>query len=118
MKDWYEYLSKPQTKTAGLGPDGELSGVQHQATGMDDFLSGTASVEGDLESLFTDRRASAPRGKQYRVASVEKLKGFTRVASDTLIRHADRDLWSIKEGDDGEFLIERLFDDDGNPIKA
>lgn len=117
MKDWYQFLM-PTEKTAGLGSDGDLSRVRHESTGMDDFLSDTQGTSGDLEALFLDRRAAAPKREMRRVATVDNLKGFTRVASDTLIRHSDRDLWSIKEGDDGEFLIERLFDDDGNPLKV
>lgn len=118
MKDWYEFLKPTGSKTAGLGPDGDMSRVQHQATGMDDFLTGNQGADEGLQALYHDRRSAAPKRETMRVASVSNLQGFTRIASDTLIRHAERDLWSIKEGEDGEFIIDRLFDDDGNPLKV
>lgn len=59
--------------------------------------------------------ASGP--KRFRVNSLQQLQGFVRVASDTLINKANNDLWTIKkEGD--SFFIERLFQDDGQPLKG
>lgn len=53
----------------------------------------------------------------YKIASVNQLKGFTRVANtNTLIRKSQKDFWEIKAGQDGELVIERLFDEEGNPI--
>lgn len=36
---------------------------------------------------------------------------------DTLVHKATRDLWSLSEKD-GQFVIERLFDDTGGPLKG
>jgi len=120
MKNWYDKFVGKQKVASGLGPDGDLSRVSHEPEGMDAFLTTTPDLDlQDLSALYTDRRAAAARpGETLRVASVDNLKGFTRIASTTLVRHAERDLWSIKEGEDGEFMIERLFDDDGNPVKV
>jgi hypothetical protein len=88
--------------------DFELGDIQNSSSsGLDAFLDDTPTVT-----------ASAGNSKRYRVASVEALTGFRRIASDTLIRKSERDLWSLSQTDEGDWVIERLFDDDGNPLKA
>ena len=90
---------------------------------MDQFESASAS---GMDALFeaepqivspvgTAKEASVP--KRTRVASLQQLQGFVRVGSDTLINKATNDLWALrKEGDN--FFIERLFQDDGQPLKG
>ena len=50
---------------------------------------------GDLSSMFVARVGSG----------------------DELVHKATKDLWSVSEGDNG-FVIERLFNQDGNPLKV
>lgn len=110
MKNWYDDILA----------DFDMSKVSSESTGMDYFLSESDSTSANID-LFGGRSASTEEVNQgrIRVGSVEQLKGFTRVAnSDTLVRMSEQDLWEIKEGDDGEFLIERLFDEDGKPLKV
>jgi hypothetical protein len=91
--------------------DFDMSKVVVASTGMDSFLSD--------ETVETVELFSRHPTESFRVASVESLKGFTRVANtNTLIRTCEQDLWTLKEGEDGTFFVERLFDDDGNPLKA
>lgn len=116
MKNWYDEL-KLTAKTASRDTS-DMSQVTQYSTGMDGFLSDLPVNPSELDLLYKDRRATPVKAERVRVASVDNLKGFTRIASDTLIRHAEKDLWQIKEGEDGEFIIERLFDDDGNPLKV
>ena len=53
-----------------------------------------------------------------RVASLGDLTSFfTKVGSDTLIHKSTHDLWSLKR-DAGGYVIERLFDDNGGPLKG
>jgi hypothetical protein len=53
-----------------------------------------------------------------RVASLGDLTSFfTKVGGDTLIHKSTRDLWALKQ-DAGGYLIERLFDDQGEPLKG
>jgi len=59
----------------------------------------------------------SPPAATKRVANLGDLNGFLRVAADTLINKATRDLWSVRK-DGKDFVIERLFRDDGNPLKA
>ena len=52
-----------------------------------------------------------------RVASLGDLTDFLKVAKDTLVHRATKDLWSFKKvGED--FVIERLFDETGDPLKV
>lgn len=56
---------------------------------------------------------------QIRAASLLDLTDFYRTASDDeLIHKATRDLWAVKQADDGSYLIERLFDESGGPLKV
>jgi len=45
------------------------------------------------------------------------LTAFLKVGSETLVHKATRDLWSLRK-DGKEFVIERLFDDTGVPLKV
>ena len=65
--------------------------------------TGSLKVTGKPKSAMTRRVAS--------------VSSFTRLASDGLVRSADNDFWNLRKCEDGSFLIERLFDDDGNPLK-
>lgn len=59
-----------------------------------------------------------PKGSRVRVASVQQLDGFVRLSAETLIHKSDRDLWSLRKEADGQYYIERLFDDNGEPLKG
>ena len=52
-----------------------------------------------------------------RVASRMDLTGFLRTASGDLVHAAEDDLWNLRKCEDGSFVIERLFNDDGTPLK-
>lgn len=71
----------------------------------------------------SDKRAATVR---MRVSNFGDLSGFfepalwsgKKTASDSdLIHKATKDLWSFRK-DGGEFVIERLFSEDGNPLKV
>ena len=53
-----------------------------------------------------------------KVASIQDLAGFTRLSTELLIHKADKDLWSIKKDADGSLFVERMFDDDGKPLRG
>lgn len=64
-------------------------------------------------------RTMPAKTASIRVASLGDLTEFMRVAGsgDTLIHKATKDLWSVKKDADG-YLIERLFNDTGAPLKV
>lgn len=107
MSNWYDSFS-----------NFDVSKVASESTGMDYFLTDT--IEAD--ERFHDMRqatVSEELPDQMKVASLDNLSGFVRVANtNTLVRKSDQDLWELKEGEDGEFLIERLFDETGSPLKV
>ena len=81
--------------------------------------------DGEFRSIFADHlhlaaaKTQQRQGHQsIRVASLNKLATqFTKVADDTLIHRSTRDLWSFRK-DGEEYVIERLFDGTGGPLKG
>jgi len=58
-----------------------------------------------------------PKGR-VKVATIKDLHQFVRLSSDTLIHKSDRDLWALKKEGEGGYFIERLFDDNGEPLRG
>jgi hypothetical protein len=80
MEDIYQDLLKNM---------GSLNGVENQEfSGMDDFLS----------------------GKKVKLASIDDFFNFLRIGNNTLVHKAEKDLWRVAENDNGDVVIERLFD--------
>lgn len=77
-----------------------------------------SSAQTGLDALFEQHPTLVtPSTGRRKLASLQDLNGFVRVGSDTLIHKSQQDLWSLrKEGE--EFFIERLFQDDGKPLKG
>lgn len=79
--------------------------------------------DGKFRSIHAEHlRAAKGRQKkqasfQLRLASLGDLTDFMKVSKDTLIHTSTRDLWSVKQ-DGGEYIIERLFDDTGDPLRG
>jgi len=56
---------------------------------------------------------------KIKVASLGDLSDFFRIATDTLVHKAKKDLWRISEDSEGKVVIERLFDPETKkPIKV
>ena len=92
--------------------DFKFTDFESAATGLDAFFASEPQ-------LLTPHGQGKPRtaSKRVKVAALSQLKGFRRVATDTLINKATQDLWAIRKDGD-EFFIERLFDDSGSPLKG
>lgn len=95
-------------KTSDLSFEGSDVGVH--ASSLDAFLE-----DDPLPSQETAKLASQD---MIKVSSIRDLVGFRKVAQDTLVRKSEQDLWKLRESEDGGWVIERLFDDDGNPLKV
>jgi hypothetical protein len=86
-----------------------------------DFDLGGVEVTGSsgIDALFTrDPQMVTPTRKRAKVASLADLSGFTRLSADSLIHKSTRDLWAIRREEDGSLAIERVFDDNGSPLKG
>lgn len=85
--------------------DFDLGSIQGQGSfGLDAFFDNNPSVV-------------TPTPKRVRIASLSQLKPFIRLSAETLVHKSQRDLWAIKQ-EGGGMVIERLFNDDGNPVKG
>lgn len=72
-----------------------------------------------LDALFErEPQIVQPKTARVRVASVQQLKPFTRLSAETLVHKSQRDLWALRKEADGNLYIERLFDDNGKPLKG
>jgi hypothetical protein len=94
--------------------DFDLGDLQVTNGGLDAFLGETPEPVTPPPKLA----AIPSRVGRMRVASLAQLTGFVRTAEDTLVHKSDRDLWSLRKDGHGEFYIERMFDDQGTPLKG
>lgn len=85
-----------------------------------DFDLGQIQTSGatGLDALFQREAHILSTKGRVKVASLRDLAGFVRLSAETLIHKSDRDLWALKKEADGNFFIERLFDDNGAPLKG
>lgn len=72
-----------------------------------------------LRSAKTNhKRASSVRRTFTALGDITSLFEVSpKVGSSDLIYKATRDLWSFRQGENGEYVLERLFQDDGKPLK-
>jgi hypothetical protein len=103
----------------------DLRNIQNQGTaGIDALFSkGPPSPSMDLPGLDALYAGYQPPPKvntatRKVVASMSDLRTFTRISSETLVHKSNNDLWSLRKEADGKFYIERLFDDNGEPLKG
>lgn len=99
-----------------------LGNIEAEASGLDAFFASEPQIITPAETSDrpmgsnTTKVASKPP-MRTKVASLQQLDGFDRVSSETLIHRSTNDLWSLrKEGED--YFIERLFQDNGVPVKG
>ena len=69
-----------------------------------------ATMQKELKGL--DKKST------FRVSSVGDLTDFLKRADGKLIHKSTKDLWSFNKDADGALLVERLFDDSGEPLKG
>ena len=71
--------------------------------------------QGELHEM-TD--VAQDKTAMFRVASLGDLTDFLKVASGALVHKSTKDLWSYSKDADGNFLVSRLFDGEGEPLKV
>ena len=88
-------------------------------SGRKTAMDGQVFVKWDNSNKITQAPLTNVRLASKRVSSLE---GFYVVAGTNLdgelVHRSSKDLWSVKLGDHGKYDIERLFDDNGEPLKV
>ncbi len=98
---------------------GEIGGG---ASGLDAFFASTPQIVTPAER--SDRpmgpvmpKTAAQAPVRTKVASLQQLDGFHRMSAETLVHKSTNELWTLRrEGED--YFIERLFQDNGSPVKG
>lgn len=92
--------------------------MSNKAFDFSDFeMTGSAGIDSHFTREAQPKTASTATGRR-KVASLGDLSDFVRMSSEQLIHKSNRDLWALKKEADGSFFIERLFDDNGTPLKG
>jgi hypothetical protein len=114
------YLSGPTSEDVTVHLGHSLLGKLRISTVTDFDLQNMQLGGASLEPAFerTQRSVTAAMKSRTKVASVGQLSPFMRISSDTLVHKSNRDLWALRKEGDGNFYIERLFDDNGTPLKG
>lgn len=92
--------------------DFKFESMETSASGLDAFFEREPQVISPGPVPQT-KKASVRR----KVGSISDLNGFIRASSDTLVHKSTNDLWALRQEGEGYF-IERLFNDDGAPLKG
>jgi len=93
--------------------DFEFKGMEiSTGGGLDGFFAREPEVVTPVGQT-PPRTASA----RVKVASLADLKEFERQSAETLVNKSTRDLWALRQ-DGGNYYIERLFEDGGDPLKG
>ena len=77
--------------------------------------------DGKLRTIHAEHLRLADHGKQasvIRVSSLGDLTQFLKKAEGKLVNTSTNDLWSYSKDAEGNFVVERLFDDEGEPLKG
>lgn len=72
-----------------------------------------ADVSG-MDAFIVPKKVEAQNKlpNKIKVGSLGDLSDFFRIANDTLVHRAERDLWRISENENDGCIIERLFNPD------
>ena len=105
------------------GESGEVVTVK-SATGDITHHDGKVFVkwdDGKFRGIHAEHLRLAREGKRasvMRVASLGDLTQFLKRADGKLVHKSTNDLWSFSKDADGNYLVSRLFDDEGEPLKG
>jgi hypothetical protein len=116
------FLSSPADEQGGIYTTSSiLQNVMPKTASRDDFELGSIEGQGfpGLDALFDQQPqlVQARTGRRI-VATCADLRNFVRISSDTLVHKSNNDLWTLRKEADGKFYVERLFDDNGEPLKG
>jgi hypothetical protein len=119
------FLSSPTNEDGGIYQTGSiLQNIMPKSAAQPEFeLGGENGVQTQgapgLDALFAQEPQLVQATTNRRlVASINDLDQFTRISTEILVHKSNSDLWALKKEADGKFYVERLFDDNGEPLKG
>ena len=76
--------------------------------------------DGKLRTIHAEhlRLANDKRALTFKTSSLDDLTQFLKKAEGKLVNTSTNDLWSYSKDAEGNFVVERLFDDEGEPLKG
>jgi len=92
--------------------DFKVNDIQGGSSGMDAFFES----EPQIITPYGQKTAVA-KPQRIKLGSLAQLDGFHRLSAETLVHKSTQDLWSIKREGNGEYFIERLFQDN-SPVRG
>lgn len=114
MSEYAKLVEEVQKRLASRSPDKEALDSFYQGIKLN-LASKVAKNLSDSEDFAFDAFLGGPKIK---VASLDDLFSFDRVATDTLIHKSSKELWSINTDENGQTYIAKLFNDDGSPLRV
>ena len=114
------FLGSPSNEDGGIYTTSSILQTLMPKVSNDDFDLNSIQTQGSpgLDALFAQEPQLIEAKKSRRmVASIGDLNGFTRISTETLVNKSQNDLWALKR-EGNQFFIERLFDDNGEPLKG
>ena len=79
--------------------------------------------DGKIRSIYAEHltpvsnKVATKKVGSFKVASLGDLTNFLKVAEGKLVHKSTKDLWSFQKDADGNITVERLYDDNGEPLK-
>lgn len=98
--------------------DYDLGAVETGSSGLDAFFASEPEIVTPTTTPTAPTQKTAASKGRVKVGSLQQLQGFDRLSAETLVHKSTQDLWTIRKEADGDYYIERLFQDDGTPIKG
>ena len=119
------FLSSPTNEEGGIYTTSSiLQNIMPKTAAQAEFeIGGNNGIQTQgapgIDALFQQNpQLVQPKTGRKLIASCADLKNFTRISSETLVHKSNQDLWALKKEADGKFYVERLFDDNGEPVKG
>jgi hypothetical protein len=96
-----------------------LTGDSAKVVGKDNYSRHKMSEmsEDEITALY-NFLVLGKRASVIRVASLGDLTQFLKRADGKLVHKSTNDLWSYSKDAEGNFLVSRLFDDEGEPLRG
>lgn len=95
--------------------DFKLESIEASASGLDAFFEGQPEIVSPFGQQAPQVQKTASGRKK--VASLTDLNGFTRASAETLVHKSTNELWALRQNGK-DYYIERLFNDNGTPLKG